>query len=101
MWVFLTDAFLSIVTDRDNPKNLLVRARFAGDIEAVFPFVKAERTEGDYPYQKSVERDVVAAALSQRLRALDYDSLREAVQEDERHETYFQVWSTLRKRARS
>jgi hypothetical protein len=100
MWVFLTDAALSIVADPEIPDNLLVRSRFEGDIESVFPFMKADRTDGDYPFQKSIERDVVAAAISQRLRAIDYDSLRESVQDDERHETYFQIWAALRSRQR-
>jgi hypothetical protein len=37
MWVFLNDSFLSIVAHRTEPGVLLVRARTAGDIEAVFP----------------------------------------------------------------
>jgi hypothetical protein len=101
MWVFLTDAFLSIVSDPQQPEHLLVRARFKGDIEAVFPFVKAEYTGGEYSYEISIERDVVAAALSQRIRALDYESLGEAIQDDKRHDAYFQVWATLRNRAKS
>ena len=36
MWVFLSDAFLSIVAHRDDPDALLVRARRQGDIECVF-----------------------------------------------------------------
>ena len=34
MWIYLNDAFLSIVADRDDPSRLLVRGRFAGDIFA-------------------------------------------------------------------
>ena len=41
MWIFLSDSFLSIVAHRDKPGVLLVRARRAGDIEAVFPDVKS------------------------------------------------------------
>ena len=37
MWIFQNDSFLSIVAHRDKPGMLLVRARKAGDIEAVFP----------------------------------------------------------------
>lgn len=37
MWVFLNNSFLSIVAHRDKPDVLIVRARRAGDIEAIFP----------------------------------------------------------------
>ena len=37
MWIFLKDAFLSVVANRDDPNCLLVRGRFAGDIERTFP----------------------------------------------------------------
>ena len=44
MWIFLTDAFLSIVDKDGDGTTLLVRARRAGDIERVFP--GAEVIEG-------------------------------------------------------
>ncbi len=99
MWVFLSDAILSIVADGTQPDNLLVLSRFAGEIESVFPFVKAQASEGDYPFRASIARDVVAAALSQRLRSLDYDDMRKSIQDDYRHETYFKVWAAVRSQA--
>ena len=37
MWVQFNNAFLSIVENRDNKLELLVRARIKGDIEKIFP----------------------------------------------------------------
>jgi hypothetical protein len=39
MWIVLSDAFLSVVADKDEPSGprLLVPARRQGDIERVFP----------------------------------------------------------------
>ena len=37
MWIALNDSFLSIVATPEDPDTLVVRARFKGDIEAVFP----------------------------------------------------------------
>ena len=49
MWVFLNNAFLSIVEHRENQNILLVRARIKGDIERVFPGVMVHKTpEADY-----------------------------------------------------
>jgi hypothetical protein len=38
--------FYSIVSDRQRPGNLLVRARFEGDLEALFPGAKVRTTPG-------------------------------------------------------
>lgn len=37
MWICTNKSFLSIVADRSNNENLLVRARISGHIENVFP----------------------------------------------------------------
>ena len=44
MWIFMKDAFLSIVDKGGDGSTLLVRGRHAGDIERVFPGAKVERT---------------------------------------------------------
>ncbi len=36
MWVFLNNSFLSIVENRNNKEELLVRSRIKGDIEKVY-----------------------------------------------------------------
>jgi hypothetical protein len=36
MWIFLNNAFLSIVQDKDNMARFMVRARLRGDLERVF-----------------------------------------------------------------
>ena len=55
MWVFLNDAALSIVAQRERPDCLLVRGRVAGDIEAVFPKAHVTVTpDADYRYRASV-----------------------------------------------
>ena len=37
MWIQFNNAFLSILENRDNKQELLVRARINGDIEKNFP----------------------------------------------------------------
>jgi hypothetical protein len=61
MWVFLNDSFLSIVARRDQPGMLLVRARKAGDIEAVFPEAQTRVDDmADYPHRAEVPAEAVA-----------------------------------------
>jgi hypothetical protein len=77
MWVYLTDALLSIVAHRDRPADLLVRARFRGDIEAVFPDAAVTETlDADYRFRATLPREVVARAIADRAAAIDYPNFK-------------------------
>lgn len=97
MWVFLRDSFLSIV-DKGDPtgSTLLVRARKAGDIEAVFP--DAEVIDGggtDYAFRARVDRELVAQAMADQVRAVTYPNFKGAVRNRDRHDAYMDVWSAM------
>lgn len=99
MWIFLNDAFLSIVAHRDRPDDLLVRARAPGDIEMVFPgAVVLSTPAADYPFRAVVDRRVVAGALLSRVAGIDYDNFKGSVAEDTRHDAYLDVWAMMKLR---
>ena len=51
MWIVLNNSFLSIVKNRNNENELLVRARVKGDIEKVFSNAETfEDINADYKY---------------------------------------------------
>lgn len=94
MWLYLNDAFLSMVSDRNDPDRLLVRARRKGDIEAVFPDAAVDHTPThDYPYRARVERHEVAASIADRLAAIDYPNFKDSVRDPYRHAVYAQAWA--------
>jgi len=96
MWIFLNDAFLSIVADRKNPARLLVRARKLGDIERVFPTAIVNVTPtADYLYRAFLPRADVAHAIVERLSKIDYPNFKDSVINPERHDDYFDVWLTM------
>lgn len=104
MWIFMNDAFLSIVTPRmhDVPKPLrgrdllLVRARKRGDIQRVFPKVRVNRTPNrDYAFRAFVPRPRVIHAIGQRLLDMEYGNFKDSVENDERHTAYSKVWSVM------
>jgi hypothetical protein len=104
MWVFLNSAFLSIVEDQRAPKRdkLLVRARFAGDIERAFPKAKVASTpDADYPYRASVPRAEVAKRLAAEVERIDYpsfkDSLPDAYAHGARESAYYRVWFEMQR----
>lgn len=95
MWVILNNSFLSIVEHRDKPDMLMVRARFKGDIEAVFagPGVKVKRTpDADYLFRAELPRDRVAQILAAAVNDIDYPNFKNSVKQHWRHELYAKVW---------
>ena len=97
MWIFLTDAFLSIVDKDGDGTTLLVRARRAGDIERVFP--GAEVIEGagtDYRYRARIDREDVAQRLAEQVRGIRYANFKATVKDSRRGEAYLDVWDVMR-----
>lgn len=99
MWIFLNNAFLSIVIDRQsNEGNLLVRARRKGDIEAVFPRAKVTvNAKRDYRFRASIRRQDVASAIADSICGISYDNFKDSIpkKDHERHTAYLRVWSTM------
>jgi len=96
MWIFLSDSFLSIVAHRDKPGVRLVRARKAGDIEAVFPDAKTWVDKAaDYPHRAEVPADEVALVVADRVRGIGYDNFKDSVPKGGRHDAYMRVWDVM------
>ena len=96
MWLFLSDAFLSIVR-KDCPRNcLLVRARRQGDIEKVFPRAKVKRTpKADYLFRAVISQDDVISAMENEVRRIAYGNFKESVTDKTLHDAYLRVWFTM------
>jgi hypothetical protein len=96
MWIFLSNAFLSIVSDKDNPGNLVVRARHHDDIRKVFPGVKVVITpEADYRYRARVPRTLVADKIATEIAGIDYANFKDSVTDESRNFVYLQVWRQM------
>ena len=93
MWIFLKDAFLSIVAVKGRSDVLKVRARFQGDIERVFPgAIVVENPDADYRYTAPVSRRLVAAAIADQLTCIDYADFKAALPPGLRRDAYLEVW---------
>ena len=69
MWIQFNNAFLSIVENRDNKLELLVRARIKGDIEKIFPEADVfEDDSADYKYRAFISKVKVAAKIMLKFR---------------------------------
>ena len=101
MWLFTPNAFFSVVEDYNNKKNLMVRARFSGDIQNVFS-VQAEHTpENDYPYRASIPKETVAEVVASNILRINYHNFKDEAQnvlglnENKRLNALHSVWSVM------
>lgn len=98
MWIYFPNAFLSIVAHRSKPRHLLVRARFRGDIERIFPRAKVIETPGaDYAFRAEVTRNAVGQALDYHAASMEYDNVKDAVPKAERlrHDAMMDCWRSM------
>lgn len=96
MWIMMNNSFLSIVSPTPDSPTLDVRARARGDIQRVFPGAKVVSIAGrDYAFRAHLPREVVAAAIADRLLNTDYANFKDSVAENDRHDAYFSVWGVM------
>jgi hypothetical protein len=98
MWIFLSDAFLSVVADKHDPSGprLLVRARREGDIEHVFPDAEVDTTPAaDYRFRAWLPRERVAAVLTQQVENLAYTNFKSSIRDHAYHEAAMGAWSVM------
>lgn len=98
MWIFTSQAFLSIVNDRNNPGRRLVRARCEGDIEAVFPDAEVFQDPGaDYRYRAFLPAAVVETRLAEYVQAMDYTNFKNSIPpgKEDYHKACNWVWTLM------
>jgi hypothetical protein len=96
MWLCLNNAFLSVVHKDCAADELLVRARVAGHIEAVFPHAKVtESTNTDYRYRAVVKRELVKGALMNVVDGIQYDNFKNSVKSRRLHDAFAAIWSVM------
>lgn len=96
MWLFLSDAMLSIVQKPDDKNTLTVRARSKGEIESVFPDAKVIVGAGtDYRFRAKVAREIVAKAMYDQVMNLNYGNFKSSVKNRKRHDAYMGVWDVM------
>lgn len=96
MWVFLSDAFLSIVQDKTDHKVLVVRARRPGDIESVFPGALVRSINGrDYQFRAHIAREAVATAMFEQVQNLSHTNFKDSVRDIPYHNACSAVWNVM------
>jgi hypothetical protein len=92
MWIFLNDAFISVVAHKDQPHVLLVRARAGVDIRRLFPAARVVCTPAaDYRYRAVIPRAAVAAVIADKIAGITYTDFNASVSDAQRHNAYLRV----------
>jgi hypothetical protein len=96
MWVFLPDAFISVVEHESEPRLVCVRARIRGDLERLFPEADiAETIDRDYRFATSLPKERVAQVISLRISKMTYQNFFDAIPDEDRKQAYIQVWGAM------
>jgi hypothetical protein len=96
MWIFLSNAMLSIVDKGGDGSTLLVRARRREDLTRVFPKAKVQAGGGtDYPFRARIDREEVAMRVAEAVLDIHYPNFKATVAEDVRHTAYLRVWADM------
>jgi hypothetical protein len=89
MWVFSSQGFLSIVRHIDKPEVLIVRSRFRGHIERIFPkALVIEDAERDYRFRAELPAKEVSKVIARLVSEIDYDNFKGSL--DMNDEKYFE-----------
>lgn len=96
MWLFLSDAYFSIVSKDCARDEVLVRARRKGDIEKVFPGAKVrEGIATDYQFRAAVKRDDLSKALAGEVARVTYSNFKDSITDPTLHEVASRVWANV------
>lgn len=101
MWIYLNDAFVSLVQHRDKPDVMCCRARLQSDLQRAFRgFLRGRRVKhtpgADYAYRVELRREVVWEAMLNWLKDATYPNFKGSVREPEREALYMRVWSAMK-----
>lgn len=88
MWIYLNNAVISVVERKDHQNELLVRSRYKGHLEKIFPeVVLSEMEEGifvdelaDYQYRIYIDKGVFSRLVADGVAAIDYSSYQKSVE---------------------
>jgi hypothetical protein len=83
MWIFTQKGFLSIVRHTDKPNVLIVRSRFRGHIEKMFPNAHVTENIGtDYRYRAELNPEEVSKAIAKMILEIDYPNFKGSLDSD-------------------
>lgn len=98
MWIYLNNAFVSVVAHAGDHEGLLVRARREHDIERALGLglghEQVQHTpDADYPYRLHGNREEIGQIIGAALAAIDYTNYKNSIEDEQLHGTAYRVYS--------
>lgn len=97
MWIATSNSFLSVVENRADKSEFVVRARVRGDLEKFFgEDIKVIETEdSDYRFRVFVTKEYFTDKMCGYINSIDYSNFKDSVKSEERKTWYTQIWSIM------
>jgi len=99
MWIFMNDAFFSVVKDRDIEDGVVVRARVGGDLEKVFgeQHKVIETSDSDYRFRMFLNQEYVSKVVADRISNINYPNFKNSIDKKDtaRKSHYTRVWGVM------
>lgn len=100
MWIASKNGFFSIVQNRDNHEEVLVRSRVKKDLEEIFSENRIVHTpNGDYHWRVYATKKEIGELLLRQISELDYPNFKGAIaktpNQADKLDAYHQIWSVM------
>lgn len=105
MWIFTTSGFFSCVQDKQDPRQIQMRARSKQDIEAIEAIMKQrgleftgpfETPKADYRYRVVMPRPIFLAVMVEIAGDLNYTNFKDAAHRSgQGDKPLMRVWSVM------
>lgn len=93
MWICFREGFVSAVQNRDNPEDLVVRARNLRHLEALFPYHEIVMSpDADYACRVHVSKIEFGGLVTRKSAAINYSNFKTSVLDRRLHQLYAEFW---------
>lgn len=93
MWICFNDGFVSVVKDKLNIDDLVIRARRKEILETLFPDNKITTlTVSDYKYRTYCSKEEFSKLLVDRVSDIEYTNFKDSTTDPDLHDLYGAMW---------
>jgi hypothetical protein len=94
MWICFNDGFVSVVKDKLNIDELVIRSRRKEILEKLFPDNKITTlTVSDYKYRTYCSKENWSKILVDRVSDIGYTNFKDSTINNDLHELYADMWT--------
>ena len=95
MWICFNDGFVSVVKDKLNIDELVVRSRRKEILEQLFPGNKITTlTVSDYKYRTYCSKENWSKIMIDRIEDIEYTNFKDSTTDKDLHTLYADMWMT-------